>query len=99
MINLKRRFYHFAVSLDQFIWVIATLGWGFPDETISSAAWRYEQKDHMFGRIARPLIDLIFFWDKNHCQVSYETEMMRKHSPQPLDIEQAREIVKTELGK
>lgn len=93
----KRRLYHFAVALDQFAWVIITLGWGYPDETISSAAWRYEQKDHIFGIIARPLIDLLFFWDKDHCQVSYETELMRRHSPEPLPLEAARAKVKREL--
>ncbi|OYW74843.1 MAG: hypothetical protein B7Z26_11245, partial [Asticcacaulis sp. 32-58-5] len=37
-----------------------TLGAGDPDETMSAAAWRTEQKGRLLGRLFRPLIDRLF---------------------------------------
>lgn len=82
--NLKRRALHLLISIDQLVWSIVTLGYGFPDETISSASYRYEYKGAWWAKIARPTIDLIFFWDKNHCEASYQSEMLRRHAPEAL---------------
>ena len=44
------------------------------DETISSRAWRSEQAGKGMGRVMRPIIDTIFFWQAiepqytGHCQ-------------------------------
>ena len=52
---------------------------GWPDETISSRAWRWERN----GKRAWPrkLIDAVFFWDKDHCQESYESERQGRQLP------------------
>jgi len=74
---MKRRFLHIIIAFDQFAWVILTLGAGYPDETISSSAYRYEKQGHWFGR-ARPIIDGIFFWQKQHCRKAYLAEKFRR---------------------
>lgn len=74
LLNIGLRLKNLALSLDQFIYVIITLGAGNPDETCSSAAWRMECDGKFFG-FFRPIIDCIFFWDDNHCKESYENEI------------------------
>lgn len=52
---------------------------GEPDETLSSRAWRLqEERGRKWPRI---LIDLLFFFDKNHCYESYLSEIERKQLP------------------
>lgn len=92
---LKHNSKQFLVSLDQAIGclvaVIVTLlsficpstpywlAWA--DETLSALSWRW----HVAGVRSWPcrLIDIgaLLFRDKNHCQVSYENEVKRQHSP------------------
>lgn len=75
--ELSRRLKNILLMLDQSIYVIITLGGGNPDETCSSAAWRMETRNKFFG-FFRVIIDLIFFWDDNHCQESYLNEVARR---------------------
>jgi len=58
-----------------------TLLGGMADETLSSRAYRAEVKGRIFGKIFRPLIDAIFFFDKDHCFNSYVSELNRRHFP------------------
>ena len=55
---------------------------GFPDETISSRAWRWEKN----GKRAWPrvVIDAVFFWDADHCKESYESERYGRQLPPEL---------------
>lgn len=62
------------IALDQ---VGNTLLGGWADETLSSRAYRAEVDGKIFGKIFRPLIDLLFFFDKNHCRNAYLTEFRR----------------------
>lgn len=57
------------IALDQLVNAICN---GWPDETISSRAWRWE----MSGKRnwPRKIIDAVFFWEKGHCQKSFENE-------------------------
>lgn len=77
MASATRRIKNFLISIDQLTWVIITLGAGNPDETISSAAYRYERMGYRWGRWARKTIDFIFFWEPEHCRLSYESEIYR----------------------
>lgn len=78
--DVKRRIFHILVGLDQFVWVIITLGGGYPDETISSACWRYEQKGKVIAKYMRPFIDWLFSWyEDDHCYLSYLSEINRTH--------------------
>ena len=72
---VKQRILNILISIDQLIYVLLTLGAGNPDETMSAAAWRLEQKGKLAGRIFRPVIDVLFWFDKDHCKTSYESEL------------------------
>ncbi|MDC8446465.1 MAG: hypothetical protein LV471_11135 [Nitrosomonas sp.] len=78
---MKKRILHILIALDQLIWVLISLGKAHPDETISAASWRLELRGKWLGKILRPIIDTLFFFDKNHCQRSYESELARSHLP------------------
>lgn len=69
------------ISLDQFLFSLVTLGHASPDETASAAAWRMEQAGKWQGKLLRPVIDKMFFFDKNHCQESFKSEQDRNHLP------------------
>jgi hypothetical protein len=74
---MKRRILNLLIAFDQFIYVVVTLGGGHPDETMSAAAWRLEQKGRWQGKLLRPLLDKLFWFDPDHCRTSYESEMIR----------------------
>jgi hypothetical protein len=79
---MKRRLLHLLIALDQLAWVVLTLGKGYPDETISAAAWRMEQQGKIAGRVLRPLIDALF-WpiERDHCRKSFESELRAAQLP------------------
>ncbi len=66
------------VALDQLLNALLN-GWA--DETLSSRAYRAELNGTYWGRITRPLIDLIFFWQADHCAGAFRAEIRRKHFP------------------
>jgi hypothetical protein len=74
---MKQRILNVLIAIDQLIYVIITLGRGNPDETMSAAAWRLEQKGHPAGKVFRPLIDALFWFDGDHCRKSYASELTR----------------------
>lgn len=79
---MKQRILNVLIALDQAAWVIATLGNGKPDETISAAAWRMEQEGKLAGRVLRPLIDALFRpLERDHCRKSFESEQRGAHLP------------------
>ena len=65
-----------AVALDQ---LINALHGGWADETISARAYRLRHRNPY--KIYRLLIDLLFFWQGNHCEQAYESERLRLHLP------------------
>lgn len=57
---------------------------GWPDETLSSRAYRcgvLDQTPKLRWVVARWVIDAIFFWQKEHCMLAYQSELTRRHSP------------------
>lgn len=66
------------ISIDQ---LLNAMLLGHPDETLSSRAYRADRDGKVFGRIFRPLIDLIFFWDHQHCHSAYKAEVHRRQYP------------------
>lgn len=64
------------IALDQL--VNALLG-GWPDESLSSHCWRIEQEQGISW--PRKLVDALLFFDKDHCQESYENELERRQLP------------------
>ena len=73
---MKRRILHFLMVVDMLIYQIITLGYASPLETMSAAAYRLEIEGRLTGKIFRPMIDLIFWFDPLHC---YESYMNLKH--------------------
>ena len=96
MASPSRRIKNFLISVDQLVWVVITLGAGHPDETISSAAYRYDRMGSTFGRWARKSIDFIFFWEPDHCRLSYESELYRLHHP--IKLVDAQDLIKHRLA-
>ena len=79
---MKQRMLNLLIAIDQLVYVLITLGAGSPDETLSAAAWRTEQKGRLLGRAFRPLIDLTFtLLEKDHCRKSFESERNGRHLP------------------
>lgn len=78
---MKQRILHMLVALDSFLYVLLTLGAGYPAETISSAAWRAELLGKPF-RHARPVIDFLLSWlEKEHCKKAYYYAVLKYNLP------------------
>ena len=67
------------IAVDQ---LVNTLIAGFPDETLSSRAWRWEQDG--VRAWPRRFIDRLFFWEPNHCRESYRSEREGRQLPPEL---------------
>lgn len=55
-------------------------GFGKADETLSARFYRLRDKSFI-AFVGMILTDCFFFWEDDHCKVSYEREMNRKHLP------------------
>ena len=77
--NMWQYLFNIAIALDQ---LVNALRGGSPDETLSAAAWRTEQKGRLLGRIFRPAIDLLVMpLERDHCRKSFESERNGRHLP------------------
>lgn len=69
-------FKNILIALDQ---LLNTIFRGMPDETLSARAYRLEQER---GRKwPRFFIDLILFFDEDHCYRSFVSEIERRQLP------------------
>ena len=80
-VAMKRRILNLLIALDQLAWVILTLGNGMPDETISAALWRMESQGKWAGKLFRPVVDALFFFDQNHCMSAWQSEHNKQQLP------------------
>ena len=88
---MKRRILNVLIALDQFLFCLATLGHSSPDETLSAAAWRWEQAGKLRGRVLCPLIDALFLpFERNHCETAYLSELRGLHLPPEYHREDAK---------
>ena len=55
---------------------------GWPDETLSSRAWRWEQNG--IRSWPRRIIDVLFFFDPEHYRESFESERTGRQQPPEL---------------
>jgi hypothetical protein len=72
------------IGFDQFV---TTLIGGWPDETLSSYAYRMDMKGNVLGKFFRRLIDFLFEWQgypEGHCYASVREERERKQVPPEL---------------
>ena len=67
------------IALDQLVNALCN---GWPDETLSSRAWRWEQNGKR--NWPRRFIDGLFSFDPNHCRESYESERLGRQLPPEL---------------
>ena len=81
---MRHRLLNLLIALDQFLFCVMTLGKSMPDETASAAAWRMEREGRWTGRVFRPLIDALFWFDPHHCFNAYKAERDRLQSPAEL---------------
>lgn len=70
---MKARLLNILIALDKLVYQLITLGYGSMHDTISSAAYRMEQKGRLIGKLSRPVIDWVFsaLGDEKHCFTSY----------------------------
>lgn len=75
---MKQYLRNILISIDQ---LVNTLLAGHPDETLSSRAYRAEQSGQRYWGWTRRFIDLLFFWEQEHCKNAHLTEQRRaKHT-------------------
>lgn len=68
-------YFQVLVAIDQ---LLNTLIGGMADETLSARAYRrYLRGKPWCARI----INIIFFWQENHCKEAYESELERSQLP------------------
>lgn len=73
---LNARLLQVLLAVDQ---LANTFLGGWADESLSARSWR-ERNDKFWG-IARRVIDVIFFFQPNHCEQAYMSEQLRLQSP------------------
>lgn len=66
------------IALDQ---LFNALLRGWADETLSARAWRAYRDNKIFGKIFKPVIDTLLWFDKNHCFGAYKSEQLRQQLP------------------
>lgn len=80
MAGVIRYALHLLIAIDQL--VNALIG-GFPDETLSAAAYSGELQGKILPRFFRPFIDLLFMpFESDHCRKAYEAERKRLQLPE-----------------
>lgn len=82
LLAIKRQVFQALIAFDQLLNTIFCNGYA--DETMSSNAYRMEQKGRISGRILRPFIDSLFFWQDQHCYKAYLSEVKRHQMPRDL---------------
>ncbi|MBQ3059575.1 MAG: pseudouridine synthase [Desulfovibrio sp.] len=55
---------------------------GWPDETLSSRAYRWARDDVRYWPLR--IIEVLFWWEKEHCRESYESERLGRQLPPEL---------------
>ena len=75
---MKQYFRNIAIGIDQL--ANAALA-GHPDETLSSRAYRMRLKGHRYWGWTATAINLLFFWEADHCRAAYESEQRRTQLP------------------
>ena len=81
---MLRYLLHILIAIDQ---LGTTLVGGFPDESLSSYAYRLDTQGKRGGRIFRPVIDWLFAWQKSpggHCRAAWLEERARSQMPPEL---------------
>lgn len=54
----------------------------YADETLSARSYRAHRDGKLLGKITMPVIDLLFFWEPDHCLSAYRAEVLRRQYPE-----------------
>ncbi len=54
----------------------------YADETLSARSYRAHRDGKLLGKITMPVIDLLFFWQVDHCLSAYRAEVLRRQYPE-----------------
>ena len=73
--KIKQYLINLLLAVDQLVNVVFL---GQPDETISSRAWRCKDSNS-FWKHFHNFINILFFFQKDHCYKAYLAELERKH--------------------
>ena len=84
--RLTTRLWNLLVSVDQNFNCL--LGSGYADETLSAYSYRV-------GGWRYTTINMIFFWQKDHCYDAYTSELFRKHLPRGYEYKETTSADKT----
>lgn len=79
---MRKRILNILIALDQLLYVLLTLGKGYPDLTISAAMYYKARNGNKVAEFFRVIIDFLF-WpiEKDHCFESFVSEVRRNHVP------------------
>ena len=75
---MKTYFLNVAIAADQ---AVNALLAGAPDETLSSRAHRMQLNGHRYWGWTAKAINLLFFWEADHCRAAHESEQRRTQLP------------------
>jgi len=70
---VKQRILIILYLFDCFVLSLITLGACKIGETISSVAFITEMDGKLIGKLMRPVIDTVMWWDKDHCYGAWKT--------------------------
>ena len=76
---MKNYLLNLAIGIDQ---MANTLIGGAPDETLSARAHRMRVKGHKYWGWTAGAINLLFFWQVDHCLSAYRAEVLRRQYPE-----------------
>lgn len=81
--------FQLGIAADQLLNVLCSplQAGAWADETMSSRAYRMDRDGRPWGRLLRPVIDVLFAWQRaegGHCRRAYERERIRMHLPPEL---------------
>lgn len=74
------RFYIIFIALSQ---LLNTLLGGWPDETTSARSYRMH-RDSRFWKVMYRFINMLFFWQEDHCKWAYDLEVQLRPIPPQL---------------
>lgn len=75
---MKTYLLNIAIAVDQMANAVLR---GAPDETLSSRAHRMQLKGHRYWGWTATAINLLFFWEADHCRAAHESEQRRTQLP------------------
>lgn len=82
---MERRILNILIAIDQLLYVLLSLGKGYPDLTISAAVYLKARNGNRFYIVLQKIIDTLFLpFEEDHCLNSFISELTRKQVPESM---------------